>query len=141
MLKLQALWWWQDPKFLVQKNTHKIITNENPSYASMAKDRRASPVVLNMWSCNVQKNARLAQKNSFWLHIKIAQFLWWLAESTANSVNHEKSVINKIDLTAAQCFWLVHHNDWFRMVFAISSSPPPICCTPSFSFMGGVAAK
>jgi hypothetical protein len=27
------------------------------------------------------KNAGLAQKNSFWLHI-IAQFLWWLAEGT-----------------------------------------------------------
>jgi hypothetical protein len=45
---------------------------------------------------------------------------------------------NKYDLTATQCFWLAHHNDWLRW-FAISS-PPPICCL-SFGFMGGVAKE
>jgi len=45
---------------------------------------------------------------------------------------------NKYDLTATQCFWLAHHNDWLRW-FAIST-PPPIWC-PSFGFMGGVAKE
>jgi hypothetical protein len=45
---------------------------------------------------------------------------------------------NKYDLTAAQCFWLTHHNDWSRW-FAISR-PPPICCL-TFSVMGGVATE
>jgi len=43
---------------------------------------------------------------------------------------------NKYDLTAAQCFWLAHHNDSSRW----SSSPAPICCS-SFRFMGGVEKK
>jgi hypothetical protein len=45
---------------------------------------------------------------------------------------------DEYDLTAAQYFWLVDHNDssrWFSI-----SSPWPICC-PSFSFMGGVAKQ
>jgi hypothetical protein len=44
----------------------------------------------------------------------------------------------KYDLTAAQCFWLAHHNDSSRW-FAISS-PSPICC-PSFGFTGGIAKE
>ncbi len=45
---------------------------------------------------------------------------------------------NKYDLTATQCFWLAHHNDWSR--WFVISSPSPICC-PSFSFIGGVAKE
>jgi hypothetical protein len=45
---------------------------------------------------------------------------------------------NKYDLTASQCFWLAHCNDWSKW-FAISS-PPPNCCH-SFSFVGGVAKE
>jgi len=44
----------------------------------------------------------------------------------------------KYDLTAAQCFWLAHHNDWSR--WFVFSSSPPICC-PSFSFFVGVAKE
>jgi hypothetical protein len=45
---------------------------------------------------------------------------------------------DEYDLTAAQCFWFAHHNDWSRW-FAIGSLPP--ICYLSFSFMGGVAKK
>jgi hypothetical protein len=47
---------------------------------------------------------------------------------------------NKYDLTAAQYFWLVDHNDWSMWFVAISSpSPPTYFACPSFSFfIGGV---
>jgi hypothetical protein len=46
--------------------------------------------------------------------------------------------LNKLDLTAAQYFLLVDHNDWSRW-FAISS--PPCIWSSSFSFIGGVAKQ
>jgi len=55
-----------------------------------------------------------------------------------SSFVHRIIECNKYDLTAAQCFWLAHHNDssrWFPII-----SGPPICC-PNFSFVGGVAKQ
>ncbi len=71
----------------------------------------------------------------FWLCI-IEQFAKASKSWTNCCAPAEKSY--KYDLTAAQGFWLDHHNNWSRW-FAIGSSPP-ICC-PSFSFMGGVEKK
>ncbi len=45
---------------------------------------------------------------------------------------------NNYELIAAECFWLVHHNDSSR--WSAISCPPPICCL-SFSFLGGVAKE
>jgi hypothetical protein len=53
-----------------------------------------------------------------------------------NTVLHLQKECNKLDLTAAQYFWLVDHNDWSRW-FAISS--PHICAVPGTVFIGGVA--
>jgi hypothetical protein len=61
----------------------------------------------------------------------------WLVKCSATLCTSQKEC-NKYDLTAAQCFWLAHHNDWFR--WFVISSPPPICY-PSFSFIGGVAKE
>jgi hypothetical protein len=69
-------------------------------------------------------------------HNCIACSGWWkVKEATLCTCRKE---CKKCDLTAAQYFWLAHHNDWSTW-FAISSSPP-ICC-PSSSFIGGVAKK
>jgi hypothetical protein len=62
----------------------------------------------------------------------------WVVKGTAALCTCRKEC-NKYDLTASQCFWLGHHNDWSRW-FALSS-PPPICCPSSFSFIGGVAKE
>jgi hypothetical protein len=53
-------------------------------------------------------------------------------------VHLQKKKCNKLDLTAAQYFWLVDHNDWSRW-FAISSSSR--ICSSSHSFIGGVVKK
>jgi hypothetical protein len=71
----------------------------------------------------------------FWLSI-FAQVS--VAGKRLSSAVHLKIKCNKYDLTAAQCFWLAHHNDWSRW-FVINSAPP-ICC-PSFSFVAGVAKE
>jgi hypothetical protein len=60
---------------------------------------------------------------------------WWKGATTVWTRREE---CNKYDPTAAQCFWLAHHNDWSRW-FTISSSPP--ICYPNFTFMDGVANK
>ncbi len=71
--------------------------------------------------------------NWFWLCI-IAQLVW-----RAGALCTCREECNKYDLTAAQCFWLAHHNNnWSR--WFVSSSSQPICC-PSFSFIGGVAKE
>ncbi len=65
----------------------------------------------------------------FWLsiiaHVAVA------GKRRSNTVHLQKEC-NKYDVTAAQCFWSAHHNDWSRW-FAI--------CCPSFSFIGGVAKE
>ncbi len=46
---------------------------------------------------------------------------------------------NKYDLTAAQYFWLVDHNDWSMWFVAISSPSPHLFCLSQFQFfIGGV---
>ncbi len=59
-----------------------------------------------------------------------------MADKSKHCAPAEKS--NDYVLTAAQCFWLVHHNDWSR--WFVINSLPPICC-PSFSIIGGVAKE
>jgi hypothetical protein len=49
-----------------------------------------------------------------------------------------KKEYSKYYLTATQCFWLAHHNDWSR--WCVISSPPAIC-RPRFNFRGGVAKE
>jgi hypothetical protein len=63
--------------------------------------------------------------------------LQWLVKVSAALCTYKKEC-TKYDLTAAQCFWLAHHNDWSR--WFVINSPPPICC-PSLSFIGGVAKE
>jgi len=100
---------------------------------------RASPAVLSMWSCSVKMdeetptNACSTHKNG--LGSANSCRLPWLVKGSAPLCTCKKEC-NKYDLTAAQCFWFAHHNDWSR--WFVISSPPPICC-PSFSFIGGVA--
>ncbi len=80
------------------------------------------------WKC-----AGLAQEIGF-----SAPDLWilpWLVKGTAQLCSFKKER-NKLDLTAAQYFWLVDHNDWSRC-FAVSS--PHIY--GSSSFIDGVAKK
>jgi hypothetical protein len=48
----------------------------------------------------------------------------------------EREESHKYDLIATPCFWSANHNDWSKW-FAIISLP--LICSPSFSFMGGVA--
>ncbi len=105
---------------------------------------RESPPVLSMWSCTVKTDeenltyAGLTQGKGFWLsritHVAVARLV-----KGSVALCTSKKECNKYDLTAAQCFWSAHHNDWSRW-FVISSSPPPICC-PSFSLISGVAKE
>jgi hypothetical protein len=85
---------------------------------------RASPRVLSMWLqtakviANNSKCAGLGQKIGF---IGPNSFsLPWLVKGATQLCTSRKKC-NKLDLTAAQYFWLVDHNDWSRW-FAISSS-------------------
>jgi hypothetical protein len=74
---------------------------------------RASPVVLNLWSCTVKsdkeksKICRVRWGKWFWLSI-IPQFAsgWWKAATTTTVWTRTKEC-NKFDLTAAQCFFLI----------------------------------
>jgi len=75
---------------------------------------RASRAVLSMWCCKVKwdeeksKYAGLAQENGFAQHTcTVCSGLWTCRKE-----------YNKLDLTAAHCFWLAHHNDSSRL-FAI----------------------
>jgi hypothetical protein len=96
---------------------------------------RAFPRVLSMWLqkvkfiANKSKCAGLGQEIGFSAPNSCS--LPWLVKG-ATQLCTSKKECNKLDLTAAQYFWLVDHNDWSRW-FAISS--PHIC----YSFIGGVA--
>ncbi len=86
----------------------------------------------------------ILQSKIGWRNIKTCWFgsaklysLQWLVKGAA-TLSTSRKECNKQDLTAAQCFSLVHHNDCSRW-FAISS-PTPICRT-SFSSMGGLAKQ
>jgi hypothetical protein len=102
---------------------------------STANEIRASPAVLGMWSCTIKLDegnptyGSLAQHN--------CALLPWLVNGIAGLFICRKKC-NKDHLTAAQCFWLAHHNDWSRW-FSISS--PPLICCPSFGFIGEVAKE
>ncbi len=83
-------------------------------------DVRASPPLLSMW-LHTEKNiikkskcAGLSQEIGF-SAINSSSLRKW-----RNIVVHLNEC-NKLDLTAAQCFWLVHQNDSSRW-FAVSSS-------------------
>jgi hypothetical protein len=74
----------------------------------------------NGWRKSNPTYAGLAQENGFgsaWL-----RSLPWLVKGSAVLCTCKKEC-NKYDLTAAQCFWLTHHNDWSRW-FVISSQSP-----------------
>jgi hypothetical protein len=103
---------------------------------------RASPPVLSMWLQTVKfivkksKCAGLAQEIGFFctnfVHLS-------LGGKSRNTIVHlQKNEGNKSDLTAAQYFWLVDHNDWARW-FAISSSC--VYAIPVTVLIGGVAKK
>ncbi len=87
---------------------------------------RASPAVISMWSCTVKMDEEnptctgLTQEIGF----GSAQFrpLPCLVRGAAALCTCRKEC-NKYDLTAPQCFWLAHHNDW-SMWFAINNPPP-----------------
>ncbi len=70
-----------------------------------------------MCSCKVQldkdnpRYARLAQENGFG-SAKLPMLLW-LVKGTGVMCTRRKEC-TKYDLTAAQYFWLAHHNDWSR---------------------------
>ncbi len=78
---------------------------------------RASPMVLSTWLQTVKfivkkwKCARFFAPNS--------SILQWLVNGAPQLCTSKKEC-NKLDLNAAQYFWLVNHNNWSRR-FAISS--------------------
>ncbi len=84
---------------------------------------RASPLVLSMCLQTVKfiakksKCASLAQEIGFSAP-NLCSLPWLLKGATQLCTSKKES--NKLDLTAAQYFWLVDHNDWSRW-FAISS--------------------
>jgi len=84
---------------------------------------RASPPVVSTWLRTVKfiakksKCAGLAQEIGFSAPNSCS--LPWLVKG-ATHLGTSKKECNKLDLTAAQYFWLVDHNDWSRW-FAISS--------------------
>ncbi len=94
---------------------------------------RAFPRVLSMWLETVQfivtktKCAGLAQEIGFFIPDSCR--LRWLVKR-ATQLCTSKKECNKLDLTAAQCFWFVQ---WF------ATSSPRVYV--SFSFIGGVAKK
>jgi hypothetical protein len=102
---------------------------------------RASPKVLNMWLqtikfiANESKSAGLAQEIGF--SAPNSYSLPWLGNGTTQLCTPQKEC-NKLHTTAAQYFWLVHHNDWSRWL-AISS--PPCICNSSFSLLVGLPKK
>jgi hypothetical protein len=100
---------------------------------------RASPMVLSMWlqteiCCNKVKCAGLAQEIGFSAPNSCS--LLWLVKGTTQLCTSKKEC-NKLNLTAAQYFWLVDHNHWSSW-FAISSSH--IYAVP-VTTIGGVAEK
>jgi hypothetical protein len=77
-----------------------------------------------------------------WLSVHPPNSLRWLVTHAVTMCTYQP--IRELKIWSDFCFWLAHHNDWFRWFAIRSSSPPPICCVllcPSFSFMGGVAKK
>jgi hypothetical protein len=84
---------------------------------------RASPTVLSMWLQVVKfiekksKCAGLAKEIGF--SAPNSSSLPWLVKG-ATQLCTSKKECNKLDLTAAQYFWLVSHTDWSRW-FAIST--------------------
>jgi len=84
---------------------------------------RASLLVLSMWLQTVQfiakksKCASLAQEIGFSAP-NLCRVPWLVKGATQLCTSEKEN--NKLDLTAAQYFWLVDHNYWSRW-FAISS--------------------
>jgi len=90
------------------------------SCMSLRKSLLASPVVLSMWSSTRKFNmCRFDSGKWFWLRI-IAQVALVKGSAALCTCSKKKKTCNKYDLTAAQYFWLVHHNDWSRW-FVISN--------------------
>jgi hypothetical protein len=143
--KLECVWKWYVTQMgsEIQNFSHlpkRTRKQHNNNFASKICQRptcllRASPPVLSMWFQTVQfivkksKCAGLPQETGF-----VSPNSWslqWLVKG-ATQLCTSKKECDKLDLTAAQYFWLVDHDDWSRW-FAISSS--------SYSFIGGVAQK
>jgi hypothetical protein len=107
-------------------------------YHNFVRVLRASPPVHSMWLQTVKfisdesKCASLAQEIGFsapnWCKLP------WLVKG-ATQLCTSKNECNKLDLTTAQYFWLVDHNDWSRL-FAISS--PHIYAVPDTVLLVGL---
>ncbi len=94
---------------------------------------RASPAVLGMRSCIVKLDetnpSMLVWVSKIGFGSAYLLSLRWLVKGATALCTWTKEC-TKYDVTAAQCFWLVHHNDSSRW-FAISS-PQPTCCPVFF---------
>jgi hypothetical protein len=103
---------------------------------------RASPVVLGMWFWTVKfdeenpgmpvrlrKMVLALQKCACCHGSSRAQHL-----QKAPTESTYRNECNKYDLTATQCFWLAHHNDWSGWIAFSSFSM--ICCPSSVSWVG-----
>ncbi len=87
-----------------------------------------------MWSCIVKLDEEI-QQMPVWLRKMVSgphicvYLSSWLSKRLSSTVCTCTKECNKYDLTAAQCFWLAHHNDssmWFTI-----SRPPHLFAAPA----------
>ncbi len=105
---------WEWVKFVVQMNTSVgHITHVKSISTGAQYVTPDSKFIAKMSKC-----ASLAQENDFSAPNSFS--LLWLVKGATQLCTFKK-VCNKLDLTAAQYFWLVDHNNW-SMWFAINSS-------------------
>ncbi len=111
-----------------KKGKKKEQTQRTQVLARRAKRKggslRASPLVLSMWLQTVQFIVKKSKCTGLDEEIGFSApnscSLPWLVKGATQSCTSKKEC-NKLDLTAAEYFWLIDHNYWSKW-FAISSS-------------------
>jgi hypothetical protein len=94
-----------------------------------------------IWSCrgkNGWRKSNICWFDSgkwFWLSMIVQVAVAGLGAQQGCAPAPKNKKCNKYDLTTAQCFWLVDHNNWSRW-FAISSPPHLFAVTVSVLLVG-----